>query len=192
MHRHVAGVRRFAVSQAFALRNGRASTFMHGRDPGPTRGPSDLQSAAFPAELSQRGRRRAKSDNLLKQEGAARSDCFILSNLCRVPHPRNTTTPGVQHWLSLPQRTSGPIADEVIGGPLRGVPSAVRVLCRHRLSRTPWSSESVSRRRASHTTRYLSGSHPSSLMFWKKAALHHAGIEAWSRRRQRCIVQLKH
>ena len=70
----------------------------------------------------------------------------------QVSNPRSMATPGSQHGLPLPQRSSKQLSDAVICGPLgRGVPSTVRVLCKHRNSRTLWGGESVGYRRASHT-----------------------------------------
>ena len=102
-------------------------------------------------------------------------------------NPRSMATPGNQHGLSLPQRSSEQLSGVVICGPLDGgVPSAVCVLCNHRNSRTLWGGESAGYRRASHTILFLY----SMRKFSTHAALHHPRIKPGSRRRQRYIRSL--
>lgn len=76
-----------------------------------------------------------------------------------VPNPRSMTTHGIHHGLWLPQRTSKPLDDVVIYGPLHGGGAlTVPERCRNRHSSTTWSGESVAHSRASHTTSPLSRS----------------------------------
>ena len=109
------------------------------------------------------------------QEGGARSNCCVLVKLQSVPFakPRRMAAAGVQQGLPLQQRTSEPLDDVVICGPLHGGrASTVRVRCRHRHSNTPWSGALVGHRRAPHTTTPLS---PPSRRLFKKGGIASAG-----------------
>ena len=69
-------------------------------------------------------------------------------------NPRSTTTPGIQHVLSLHQRMREPLDDGVIFGPLQWrvrAPATVRGLCRHRHSHMAWICESMGHNRDPHT-----------------------------------------